>query len=133
MLSIQNTFNDSPFTRQDLIEFGINESRAILLLMDLSRFDAVTNDGEYYTIHRENFNEYLHEIDQYIEIGILITRFYRNEISAAEIKKTPEYIKGCKDQLPYREFFKLATAKIEKSFEDELLQSKDIKRSMRKS
>ena len=133
MLSMRNSFNDSPFTRQDLIESGINESRAILLLMDLSKYNAVTNNGEYYTINQANFNEYLEEIGQYIEIGILITRFYKDEISAAEIKHTPEYRYGRKDQKPYREFFKLATLKIEKAFEDNLLKSKDIKKSMKES
>ena len=133
MLGIQNTFNDAPFTRQDLVESGINESRAILLLMDLSKYDAITNNGEHYRINHENFNNYLHEIDQYIEIGMLITKFYKDEISAEEVKETPQYKKGCRDQKPYREFFKLATVKIEKTFEENLLQSKNIKKSMKKS
>lgn len=133
MLSLHNTFNDTPFTRQDLIEFGINESRAILLLMDLSKYNAVTNKGEYYVINFENFNDYLEEIDQYIEIGMLITRFYKDEISASEIRATEQYRRGCMNEKPYREFFKLAIHKIEGDFEENLLKTKDIKRSMRDS
>lgn len=133
MLSIQNAFSDASFTRKDLIESGISESRAILLLMDLSKYNAITNNGEYYIINRDNFDDYLEEIDQYIEIGMLITKFYRDEISASEIKDTPQYKKGSEDQKPYRELFKLATLKIEKAFEDELLKSKDIKRAMKNS
>ena len=133
MLSLQNTFSDTPFTRQDLMEFGINESRAILLLMDLSKYNAITNTGEYYIINPDYFNDYLKEIDQYIEIGILITRFYKDEITASEIKNTPEYKKGCRNQKPYREFFKLATAKINNAFEENLLKSKNIKKSMKNS
>jgi hypothetical protein len=133
MLSIQNSFGDEPFTRWDLIEFGINESRAILLLMDLSKYNAVASKGEYYTINLENFNDYLNEIDEYVEIGMLITKFYKDEISAARIRETPQYIKGRQNEKPYREFFKLVTLKIEKAFEDELLKSKDIKKSMRNS
>ena len=37
MLTIQNKFKDMPFTRQDLMEYGIAESKAILFLMDLSQ------------------------------------------------------------------------------------------------
>ena len=133
MLTIQNAFGDIPFTRQDLMEFGIDESRAILILMDLSRYNAVESRGEYYTINQDNFNSYLEEIDQYIEIGILITKFYNDEISAEEIKDSPEYKMGCRDEKPFRELFKLATAKIEKTFEENLLNSEDIKKSMKNS
>ena len=133
MLGIQNRFGNDPFTRMDLIEEGINESRAILLLMDLSKYNAVTNTGEYYTINEKNFEGYLAEINQYIQIGMLITRFYKDEITAHEIKQTEEYEKGRNNLIPYRELFKLAIRKIEHAFEESLLKSKDIKRSMKDS
>lgn len=133
MLSIQNNFRNTPFTRSDLVELGINESRAILLLMDLSKYGAVTNQGTYYLLDDENFKRYLDEIDEYIEIGIMLTRFYKDEISAHEIKETPQYGRGCDNQMPYREFAKLINHKIEKSFEDNLLKLKDIKKSQRMS
>ncbi len=129
MLSLQTTFNDEAFTRYDLVEFGIPESRAILLLMDLSKFGAVTNKGDYYILNPDNFNDYLSEINQYVEIGVLVTKFYKDEISASEIKQTEEYIKGSENKYPFREFFRLVNSKLEKTFEENLLKLNDISKS----
>lgn len=133
MLTLQNTFKDNKFTRQDLVECGIGESEAILLLMDLSKYDAIKNRGSYYTFNTRNFREYLEEIDQYVEIGILLTRFYKNEITPSEVKKTMEYQQGLKNKKPYREFFKLVNRKIEKTFEMNLLKFRDVEKSIRQS
>ena len=133
MLTIQNKFKDMPFTRQDLMEYGIAESKAILFLMDLSQFGAVKNKGEYYILNPKNFNNYLAEIDQYIQIGLLITRFYKNEITPGEIINTKEYEKGSENEYPFREFYKLVNNKIETLFEENLLKFRDIKRSMKLS
>ena len=133
MLSLKNTFNDMPFTRQDLIELGINESRAILFLMDLSKHGAVKNTGNYYTLKPKNFEGFISEINEYAEIGLLITRFYKDEISASQIKETLPYKKGSENQIPYREFYRLVNQKIERTFEDNLIKTRDIKRSMKLS
>ncbi len=133
MLSVQNTLQDYNFTRDDLIELGIDEGRSILLLMDLSKYNAVTNHGHYYTINQEKFDDYLSEINLYVEIGTLITKFYKDEIEPVEIKKTDEYIKGSQNQKPYREFYKLVNRKLEKTFEDNLLKFEDIAKSMKLS
>ena len=133
MLSLKDTFNEEAFTRYDLLDFGIPESNAIILLMDLSKYGAVTNKGDYYILNPENFDNYLTEIDQYVEIGTLITKFYKNEITASEIKRTDEYKKGFENQHPFREFFRLVNHKIEKTFEQNLLELKDIKKSIKKS
>ena len=130
MLSIEDTFNQSQFTREDLIDFGIDESRAILLLMDLSKYHAITYKGDHYILNPENFKNYLSEIDSYIEIGILITKFYRDEITATEIKETPEFKNGLNNKKHYREFYRLVLDKIEKTFEKNLLESKNIKKSI---
>ena len=131
MLTLQDTFADMEFTRQDLIDFGIDESRAILLLMDLSKYGAIVNKGEYYKFDSDNFKEYLSEIDEYIKIGLMINRFYKDQISAYDIKNSPEYQKGFKNEKPYRELFKLVNQKVEKTFEANLLKLKDIKKSMK--
>ncbi len=133
MLSLMDTFNHQAFTRYDLVEFGIPESRAILLLMDLSKYGAVINKGDYYQLKPDNFNEYLSEINKYVEIGELITKFYKDEISSGQIKDTPEYKRGFENEYPYREFFRLVNQKLEKTFEENLLKTKDISKSMKLS
>lgn len=133
MLSMQNTFKDSPFTRNDLIELGISESHAIILLMDLSKYDAITNKGAYYILNPENFKNYLSEIDKYVEIGLLITRFYKDEIPTWEIKESEEYKNGKEGKKPYRELYRLVNLKIENTFEENLLRLKDIKKSIKNS
>ena len=131
MLSLEESFLDMKFTRQDLIDFGIEESRAILLLMDLSKYGAVVNKGRYYKFDRDNFQEYLSEIDEYIKIGIMINKFYKDEISAYDIKNTHEYQKGSKNEKFYRELFKLVNQKVEKTFEANLIKLNDIEKSMK--
>ena len=131
MLCLKNEFNDRKFTRSDLVDFGISESKAILLLMDLSKFGAVANNGEFYVLRYENFDNYLREINKYIEVGLLITKFYREEVSTKEIIESVEYNEGRNNHKPYREFFKLANKKIKKDFERNLLKTKDIKKSVK--
>ena len=97
--------------------------------MDLSKFGAVTNKGDYYILNPDNFNDYLSEINQYVEIGVLVTKFYKDEISASEIKQTEEYIKGSENKYPFREFFRLVNSKLEKTFEENLLILNDISKS----
>ena len=133
MLSMQNTFKDSPFTRNDLIELGISESHAIILLMDLSKYDAITNKGNYYILNPENFNNYLSEIDKYIEIGLLITKFYTDEITTYEIKESEEYNQGKDGKKPYRELYRLVNLKIEKTFEENLISLNDLDKSIKNS
>ena len=133
MLSIEDKFKDMPFTRQDLVELGINESRAILFLMDLSKHNAVLNNGDYYTLNPENFKGFIDEVNQYVRIGLLITQFYKDEITADEIKKTDEYANGMENKFPYREFYRLVNLKIERTFERNLLKTRNIHKSMNAS
>ena len=133
VLSIQNSFGDSKFTKNDLINYGFSESETISLLMDLSKDNIILKKGDYYAINDEKFKKLFEEVDQYIEIGLLLTKFYNNEITANEIKNTLEYWKGGVNQKNYGEFYRLVNLKLEESFEKNILKYENVKKSMKAS
>lgn len=131
LMTIKNSYGKSQFTRFDLIESGISESESVSLLMNLTRKNILVKKGPYYTFNDENFNRYIEEIDQYVEIALLLSRFYNDEITSFEIKKTREYWRGSKLQKPCIEFYNLVNAKIERDFEKDLIKTENITRSMK--
>lgn len=133
LLTIRNSFKDSRFTKSDLINYGFSESETIALLVDLSKQNVILKKGEFYVINDENFNKLFNEVDQFIEIGLLLTRFYNDEITPKEIRNTLEYWKGGIGQKYYGEFYRLVNLKLEDSFEENILKLEDIKKSMNAS
>ena len=133
LLGVKNSFKDNRFSKKDMINYGITESEAISLLMDLTRENLISKKGELYTINEDAFEKHLAEIDEYIEIGLLLTKFYSDEISSKEIKATLEYWKGGINQKPYVEFYRLVNIKLEKGFEENLCKYENIKKAMKNS
>ena len=133
LLGIKNSFEGSDFTKRDLVNYGISESETISLLMDLTKGNVISKKGEFYSINEMQFKKQLDEIDEYIEIGLLLTKFYTDEISAKEIQATLQYWKGGINQKPYVEFYRLVNLKLEKNFEENLCRYENIKKSMKES
>ena len=133
IFSIKNTLNDSGFTKRDLLDYGLSESEVIYFLADFSKENILIKKGEVYNINEDKLNQYLSEIDEYIEIGLLITKFYNDEITAYDVKHTLEYWKGSINQKPFVEFYRLVNLKLEKNFEENLLKNENIEKSMKLS
>ncbi len=133
LLGVKNSFDDNGFSKTDLINYGISESETISLLMDLTREKLISKKGELYHINSDAFERQLAEIDEYIEIGLLLTKFYSDELSAEEVKATLEYWKGGINQKPYVEFYRLVNIKLEKNFENSLCRYENIKKAMKES
>jgi len=131
--TLQNKIKNKQFTRNDLIKQGITESQAILILMKLTQKNIINNNGQYYTINTENFKKYITQTKQYIQIPILINKFYKNEITPQEIKQTSQYKKGRENQKPYQEFYKIINQKITTNFEKTLQKYKNINKSKKTS
>ncbi|WP_298501156.1 hypothetical protein [uncultured Methanobrevibacter sp.] len=133
LVGIRNSFEKSAFSKRDLMNYGLSESEVISLLVSLSRQNILLKKGDFYYINDDEFKKYLREIDEYIEIGLLITKFYKNEMDTQEIKETMAYWKGGINQKPYVEFYRLVRLKIERNFEDNLLKFENIKKSIKLS
>ena len=133
LLNIQNNFENNKFTREDILNLGISESESISLLKDMSKENVIIKKGNFYIFNETKLKQYFEEIDEYIKIASMITKFYKNEITADEIKNTLEYWKGSVKQKPFEEFYKLTNRKIELDFEDNLLKFQNIKKSMKNS
>ena len=129
-LSIKNAFHDE-FVKKDLIDYGLAESEAISFIMDLTKENLIEMKGETYYFNNNQFNDYIEKIDSYVEIGILIGRFYKNEISAHEIKNTFQYINGSKNRENFMEFYNIVNLKLENDFENMICESENIKKSIR--
>lgn len=133
LMGVRNSFKNNGFSKRDLMEYGISESETISILMELTRENLISKKGELYHINGDSFEKQLAEIDEYIEIGLLLTRFYSDEMSASEIKATLEYWKGGINQKPYVEFYRLVNLKLEMGFEDNLCKTENIKKAMKAS
>ena len=133
LLSIKNSFNDAGFSKKDLINYGLGESEVISFLMELSKENIILKKGELYNINKDKFEQYVEEMNEYIEISMLLTQFYNDKISANSVKNTLEYWKGGVNQKNYSEFYRLVNIKLEKNFEQKLLKTENIKKSMKES
>ena len=133
LLSIRNSFGDSGFTKRDLISYGLNESEAIAFLMSLSGENVISKKGQQYHINDAKFDRLMDEINEYVDISMLLSQFYSDKISASEIKNTLEYWKGGINQKNYGEFYRLVNVKLERDFEEQILKTENIKKSMSES
>ena len=133
LISIQNSLKKKNFTRQDLTKLGISESESISLLMNLVREKVVQKTGDSYSFSEDILENYLDEVNQYIKIALLITKFYKDEIPASEIKNRISYVNGSLAEEPFCEFFKIVNDKIKKDFEENIIKFKSISKSIRKS
>ena len=130
-ISLRNTFGkNNEFTKRDLISYGIPESYALSLIMDLTKENLVWKKGEFFSFNNDVFDEYLSQINSYIEISILINRFYNDEMTPREIKATMEYQEGLKGKEPYVEFCNLVNARLISVFERSIINLEDIGTSM---
>ena len=133
LISIENIFGKNSFTRQDLINLGISENETISLLMEMTKEKTLDKYNESYTLNEQETKRYIEQTNQYLDIELLITRFYKDEIDVSDIKNTLEYLKGSLGQKPFLEFYKLVCNKLEKKFEKTLCEYKNIKKSMKLS
>ena len=130
-ISLRNTFGkNNTFTKKDLIEYGIPESYALSLIMDLTKENLVGKKGEFFSFNNDVFDEYLSQINSYIEISILINQFYNDELTPREIKKTHEYLQGLKGNKPFVEFYNLVNERLISVFERSIINLEDIKTSI---
>lgn len=132
ILNLRNSFNDK-FTKEDLLDYGLSESQAILLLMELTRDDLVKNYGDYYKFNGIGVNSYLEMIDDFADMSLLLNKFYLGDISGGDIKKSSCYQKGLAKNKYYREFSRLVNEKLIENFEKNLMFFDDVTSCLRRS
>lgn len=132
LLNFKNTFKDK-FTKNDLYDFGLNESQINLLLMDFTKEGIVKNKGSEYVFNKTKVNSYLELIDDFVEMGLLLDKFYSNRISPVDIKKSSCYIKAKEGNEYYQEFYRLVFIKLIENFEKNTLIFDDVETCMRQS
>ena len=130
-ISIRNHFGkDATLTKEKLIEYGIHEGYVNQLLTHLVRENMLNAKGRFYTFNNMNFDRYMTKIDNYLAVGELITKFREDKITPKEIKQTFEYREGSLHHEPFYEFYKIIDHEIINKFEQDILLSEDIWKSM---
>ena len=130
-ISIRNHFGKgATFTKDDLIEYGIHEGYVNQLLTHLVRENMLNAKGRFYSFNNMNFDSYMTKIDNYLAVGELITKFREDKITPEEIKQTFEYKEGSLRHAPFYEFYKIINHEIVNKFEQDILLSEDIWKSM---
>ncbi|WP_405293930.1 hypothetical protein [Methanobrevibacter sp.] len=130
-ISIRNAFGkDAQFTKEDLIEYGMAEGYVNQFIHSMTRENMLRVAGRFITFNNMYLEDYLNQIDNYIAVGELITRFKEDKISPADIKKSREYILGSRKEIPFYQFYKITDREIRKKFEKDLLATEDIWKSI---
>ena len=130
-ISIRNAFGkDARFTKEDLIEYGMQEGYVNQFINSMVRENMLKVAGRFITFNNMYLDDYLKRIDSYISVGELITRFREDKISPEDIKKSMEYKIGSNRQEPFYQFYKIVNREIRKKFEKDLLTTEDIWRSI---
>lgn len=130
-ITIRNTFgSDARLTKEDLIEYGIPEGYVNQLVNSMVRERMLDVKGRYITFNNMHLDEYLSKIDNYIAVCELITKFREDKMSAGEIKETREYRLGSRKELPFYQFYKITNREIIKKFENDLVTTRDLWKSI---
>jgi len=130
-MSIRNSFGeDKNFTIADLIDYGIPESYALSLVMELTKENLISKKGQYYTFNNKEIDDYFSEINRYVEISILVNKFFTNEITPDAVKKTDAYIKGSQNIKPFAEFYNLINSYLISVFENSIDNMEDVKNAV---
>lgn len=126
-ISIRNAFGkDAEFTKEDLIEYGMQEGYVNQFLNSMVRENMLKAAGRKYSFNNMYLDSYLKRIDSYIAVGELITRFKEDKISPADIRRSREYVLGSRRQEPFYQFYKITKREIVKKFERDLVITSDI-------
>lgn len=126
-ISIRNAFGkDAEFTKEDLIEYGMQEGYVNQFLNSMVRENMLKAAGRKYSFNNMYLDSYLKRIDSYIAVGELITRFKEDKISPADIRRSREYVLGSRKQEPFYQFYKITKREIVKKFERDLVITSDI-------
>ena len=126
-ISVRNAFGkDARFTKEDLIEYGMQEGYVNQFINSMVRENMLKVAGRFITFNNMYLDEYLAKIDNYIAVGELITRFKEDKISPEDIKKSKEYKQGSFHQEPFYQFFKIVNREIIKKFEKDILTTENI-------
>lgn len=130
-ISIRNYFGkNGKFSKEKLIEYGIHEGYVNQLITHLVRENQIIVTGRDIKFNNMYFDKYMTKIDNYLAVGELITKFREDKITPKEIKQTFEYKEGSLRHEPFYEFYKIINHEIVNKFEQDILLSEDIWKSM---
>ena len=130
-ISIRNYLGtDKPFTKQQLIDYGIPEGYVNQFISSMVRENMLHAKGIYYSFNSMHLDEFLRKIDNYIAICELITKFREDKISPGVIKTTREYKEGSLKHEPFHQFYTIINREIVKMFERDLFKTENILNSI---
>ena len=131
IISVRNTFGkEGEFTKEDLIEFGIQEAYTNQLVNALTLENVLNVKGRKISFNNRRFDSYISEIEDLISIGELLTKFLEDKITPADIKKTREYKEGSLKHEPFYKFYQLVNDEVINKFERDILSTHNIKKSI---
>ena len=131
IISVRNTFGkEGEFTKEDLIEFGIQEAYTNQLVNALTLENVLNVKGRKISFNNMRFDSYISEIEDLISIGELLTKFLEDKITPADIKKTREYKEGSLKHEPFYKFYQLVNDEVINKFERDILSTHNIKKSI---
>ena len=130
-ISIRNYLGtDEPFTKEQLIDYGIPEGYVNQFVNSMVRENMLHAKGIYYSFNSMHLNEFLRKIDNYIAVCELITKFREEKISPSVIKTTREYKDGSLKHEPFHQFYTIINREIVKMFERDLFKTENILNSI---
>ena len=130
-ISIRNYLGtEKPFTKQQLIDYGIPEGYVNQFISSMVRENMLHAKGIYYSFNSMHLDEFLRKIDNYIAICELITKFREDKISPGVIKTTREYKEGSLKHEPFHQFYTIINREIVKMFERDLFKTENILNSI---
>lgn len=131
-MSLKNMFGEnSSFTKDDLMGSSFSESESISMILELTRENLITKIEDEYYFNNSQFEKFMCEINRYIEIGSLISRLFNGEISGLKIKDSEAYESGKNNELPYVEFYRIVRQYFIGEFEEKIIETGSIERSMK--
>jgi hypothetical protein len=122
LLNMRNNIDNlESFTKRELLDLGYSKAYANQLMIELINENIVSKSSDkIYKLNEENFNKFIEEIKEYLQVDFLLTEFVQGKFKFNQIKNTSEYKKGLKGQKPFVVFTHVVNDIIFKEFLNEV-------------
>ena len=122
LLNMRNNLDNlEAFTKRELFDLGYSKAYANQLIIELIDENIISKSSDkIYKLNEENFDRFIDEIKQYLQVDFLLTEFVSGKFKFNEIKNTSEYKKGLKGEFPYIEFARIVNDRIFSEFLNEV-------------
>ena len=118
-INLKNNFKNE-FSKKNVVDLGYSKPYSDALIRELLNENLILKVDKKYIFNDDYFKDYLHEIELYGEIELILSEFASGKLSLKDIKSSTYYEKGKKGIKPFKQLFEIVNEEVIKEFSSQL-------------